>query len=202
MSPLGRTGWNLASVLNRPVRRPGTVVPSDIMAGRTGRRENRPSRPGISMTAGWPVSAGDGIFTVPGSHPKSPAVIGRSTAQEPSLNQKCHRVNTQGDACAHADPTSVEDTAHESSDLTELDTEDEEVLEEEEVTGEEQEEEEEEGNEEGNEQDEPVSNDGIEHSVIVSDLNRPVRRPGTAVPSEILPGRTGRRQDRPSRPSI
>jgi len=42
-----------------------------------------------------------------------------------------------------ADPTSAEDTANESSDLTELDTEDEEVLEEEGATGEEEEEEEE-----------------------------------------------------------
>ncbi|KAF8531595.1 hypothetical protein BDD12DRAFT_869558 [Trichophaea hybrida] len=25
------------------------------MAGRTGRRQNRPSRPSISMTAGWPA---------------------------------------------------------------------------------------------------------------------------------------------------
>jgi len=53
-------------------------------------------------------------------------------------------------------------TANESSDLTDLDTEDEEVLEEEGVTGEEEEEEdgegnEEEGNEEGNEEDAPVS---------------------------------------------
>jgi hypothetical protein len=31
---------------------------------------------------------------------------------------------------------------------------------------------------------------GILHS-LNSDLNRPVRQPGTAVPSEILPGRTG-----------
>ena len=69
------------------------------------------------------------------------------------------------------DPTSAEDTANESSDLADLDTEDEEVLEEEGVTGEEEEEEEEgneeEGNEEGNEEDEPVSNDDMEHSVIV-----------------------------------
>ena len=70
------------------------------------------------------------------------------------------------------DPTSAEDTANKSSDLTDLDTEDEEVLEEEGVTREEEEEEEEEGNEEegndeGNEEDEPVSNDDMEHSVIV-----------------------------------
>jgi hypothetical protein len=71
----------------------------------------------------------------------------------------------------HTDPTSAEDTANDSSDLTELDTEDEKVLEEEEVTGEEEEEdeeeEEEEGNEEGNEENEPVSNDDMEHSVMV-----------------------------------
>jgi len=57
--------------------------------------------------------------------------------------------------------------------LTELDTEDEEVLEEKEVTGEEEEEEEE--NEEGNEEDEPVSNVDMEHSVIVVASGRPRR---------------------------
>ena len=71
------------------------------------------------------------------------------------------------------DSTSAEDTGNESSDFPDLDTEDQEVLEEEGVTGEEEEdeeEEEEEGvecNEEGNEEDEPVSNDDMEHSVIV-----------------------------------
>jgi hypothetical protein len=55
--------------------------------------------------------------------------------------------------------------------LTELDTEDEEVHEEEEVTGDE----EEEGNGEGNEEDEPVSNDDMEHSVIVIASGRPRR---------------------------
>ena len=40
------------------------------------------------------------------------------------------------------DPTSVEDTANESSDLTDLDTEDEKVLKEERVTGEKEDEEE------------------------------------------------------------
>jgi hypothetical protein len=75
----------------------------------------------------------------------------------------------------------VEDTANESRDWPDLDTEDEEVLEEG-VTGEEEEEEEEEGNEEegneeGNEEDEPVSNDDMEHSVIVvaSGLPRGIR---------------------------
>jgi hypothetical protein len=48
-------------------------------------------------------------------------------------------------------------TANESSDLTGLDIEDEEVLEEEGVTGEKEEEEEGEGNEEGSEEDEPLS---------------------------------------------
>ena len=58
------------------------------------------------------------------------------------------------------DPTTAEDTANESSDLTDRDTEDEEVLEEEGVTGEKEEEEdgsEDAGNEEDNEGDEPVS---------------------------------------------
>ena len=58
------------------------------------------------------------------------------------------------------DPTSAEDTANESSDLTDRDTKDEEVLEEEGVTGEEEEEEEgneDAANEEENEDDEPVS---------------------------------------------
>jgi len=89
----------------------------------------------------------------------------RSVPPEPGPNPNRLRANTQGDACAYTDPTSAEDTANDSSDLTEPDTEKEEVLEEEEVTAEE--EEEEEGNEEGNEEDEPVSNDDMEHSVIV-----------------------------------
>ena len=38
--------------------------------------------------------------------------------------------------------------------------------------------------------------------LLISVLNRPVRRPGTAVPSEFLLGRTGRRKIRPSRHSI
>jgi len=75
-------------------------------------------------------------------------------------------------------PTSAEDTANESSDLPDLDTEDNEVLEEEGVTGEEdeakeEERNEEEGNEEGNEEDEPVSSDDMEHSVIVVASGRP-----------------------------
>ena len=75
-------------------------------------------------------------------------------------------------------PTSAEDTANESSDLPDLDTEDNEVLEEEGVTGEEdeakeEERNEEEGNEEGNEEDEPVSSDDMEHSVIVVTSGRP-----------------------------
>jgi len=54
-------------------------------------------------------------------------------------------------ASVRTDPTSVEDTADESSDLTELDTQDGEVLKEKEVTG--KEEDEEEGNKkEGNEE--------------------------------------------------
>ena len=71
------------------------------------------------------------------------------------------------------DPISAEDTANESNDLPERDTEDEELLKEEGITGEEEDEEEkerneeEEGNEEGNEEDEPVSNDDMEHSVSV-----------------------------------
>jgi hypothetical protein len=57
------------------------------------------------------------------------------------------------------DPTSAEDAANESSDLTDRDTEDEEVLKAEGVTGVEEEEEgnEEAGNVEENEEDEPVS---------------------------------------------
>jgi hypothetical protein len=79
------------------------------------------------------------------------------------------------------DPISAEDTANESRNWPNLNTEDEVVLEEEGVTGEEEEEEdgneeegnEEEGNEEGNEEDEPVSNDDMEHSVIVVASGRP-----------------------------
>ncbi|KAF8539436.1 hypothetical protein BDD12DRAFT_882287 [Trichophaea hybrida] len=67
----------------------------------------------------------------------------------------------------------AEDTDSESSDLTELDTEDEEVLKEEEVT--EEEEEEEEGYEDENEEDEPVSNYDMKHSVIVAASGRPRR---------------------------
>ena len=101
----------------------------------------------------------------------------RSTRTEPSHNQKRRRANTHGDACVDVDPTSAEDTdptsaedtANESSDLTDLDTEDEEVLEEDGATVEE----EEEGNEQGNEEDELVSNDDIEHSVIVVASGRP-----------------------------
>jgi len=51
--------------------------------------------------------------------------------------------------------------------VAEVDTEDEEVLGEEE--------EEEEGNEEGNEEDEPVSNNAMEHSVIVVASGHPRR---------------------------
>ena len=70
-----------------------------------------------------------------------------------------------------ADPTSAEDTANESSDLTDLDTEDEEVLEEEGATAEE--EEDGEDNQEGNEEDELDSNDYMEHRVIVVASGRP-----------------------------
>ena len=75
-------------------------------------------------------------------------------------------------------PTSAEDTANESSDLPDLDTEDGEVLKEEGVTGEEEEgveTNEEEGNEEGNEKDGPVSNNDMENSVIVVASCRPRR---------------------------
>jgi len=101
----------------------------------------------------------------------------RSAPSEPSHNLKSCQANIQRDACGDTDPTSVEDTANESCDLPDLDTVDEEVLEEG-VTGEEEEEEEEEGNEEegneeGNEEDELVSNDDMEHSVIVVASGRP-----------------------------
>jgi len=89
----------------------------------------------------------------------------RKAPPEPSYNEKRHRASTQEDASERTDPTSAENTADESSELTGLDTEDGEVLEEEDVTGEEEVEEEgnekegneEEGNEEeGNEEDETV----------------------------------------------
>ena len=63
----------------------------------------------------------------------------RSAPPEPSHNLKRRRANTQGDACMDTDLTSAEDTANESSDLTDMNTEDEEVTEEEGVTGEEEE---------------------------------------------------------------
>jgi hypothetical protein len=73
----------------------------------------------------------------------------------------------------------VEDTATKSSYLTKLDTQDGEVLEEKEVTGKEEEEvegNEKEGNEKkGNEKDETVSNDNLEHNVIVVVPGRPRR---------------------------
>ncbi|KAF8538647.1 hypothetical protein BDD12DRAFT_884610 [Trichophaea hybrida] len=94
----------------------------------------------------------------------------KSAPPKASPNQKRRRANTQGDVCAHTDPTSAEDTANDSSDLVELDTEDEEVQDEEEVTGEEEEEEEGEGNEERNEEDEPVSNDDMEQSRLKPEL--------------------------------
>jgi hypothetical protein len=50
------------SVLNRPVRQPGTAVLSEILPGRTGQRPDRPSCPGIWMTAGRLTS------TVPNRH--------------------------------------------------------------------------------------------------------------------------------------
>ncbi|KAF8539112.1 hypothetical protein BDD12DRAFT_883249 [Trichophaea hybrida] len=64
------------------------------------------------------------------------------------------------------------DTANVISDLTELDTEDEEILKEEE---EEEEEEEEDNEAEENEEDVPVSNDDMVHSVIVVALGNPKR---------------------------
>jgi len=100
-----------------------------------------------------------------------------STPLEPSHNLKSCQAIIQRDACGDTNPTSVEDTANESCDLPDLDTEDEEVLEEG-VTGEEEEEKEEEGNEEDgkeerNEEDEPVSNDDMEHSLLVVASGRP-----------------------------
>ncbi|KAF8541771.1 hypothetical protein BDD12DRAFT_908404 [Trichophaea hybrida] len=76
---------------------------------------------------------------------------------------------TEGTPKAHTntDPISAEDTANVSSDLTELDTDDEEVLKEEE--------EEEDIEEEGNEEDMPVSNDDMVHSVIVVASGHPKR---------------------------
>jgi len=55
---------------------------------------------------------------------------GKPPGQIPS--QQRPRANTQEDACECTDSTSAEDTADESSDLTELNTEDREVLEEDE----------------------------------------------------------------------
>jgi len=52
----------------------------------------------------------------------------RSAPPEPSHNLKSHRANILGDACMDTDPTFAEDTANETSDLPDLDTEDEEVL--------------------------------------------------------------------------
>jgi hypothetical protein len=72
-----------------------------------------------------------------------------------------------GDACERTDSTSAEDTADESSDLTEQNTEDGEVLEVAEGN-------EKQGNEEeGNEEDGTVPNDDTDHSVIVVASGRP-----------------------------
>jgi hypothetical protein len=91
----------------------------------------------------------------------------RSAPPEPSHNQKRQRADTQGNACTRTDPTSVDDTADESSDLTELDTEDEDVLEEEEVTGAEEPEVEEVVNEEDGSEEEMLDSNDMEQSVIV-----------------------------------
>ncbi|KAF8543383.1 hypothetical protein BDD12DRAFT_874629 [Trichophaea hybrida] len=80
------------------------------------------------------------------------------TPPEPSHKQKRRRANTQRNTCAGTDPISAEDTANVSSDLTELDTtEDEEILKEEE-------EEEKDNEEDENEEDVPVSNDDMVHT--------------------------------------
>jgi len=63
----------------------------------------------------------------------------RSAQLEPSHNVKSRPANTQRDACVDTGPTSAEDTANESSDLPDLDNEDNEVFEKEGVTGEEEE---------------------------------------------------------------
>jgi len=98
----------------------------------------------------------------------------KNSSSAPSHNEKRRRANTQGDACERNDLTYAKETTNESSDLAGLDTEDGEVLEEEEVTWEENELED--GNEtEGNEEDETVSNDGMEHDVIVVAPGRPRR---------------------------
>jgi len=91
----------------------------------------------------------------------------RSAPPEPSHNQQCQQADTQGNACTRTDPLSVDDTAYESSDLTELDTEDEDVLEEEEITGEEEPEEEEEVNEVDGSEEEMLCSNDMEQSVIV-----------------------------------
>ena len=97
----------------------------------------------------------------------------RLAPPEPSHNLRSRRANTQGYAWEDSDPTSAEDTGNSSSDLPDLDTEEEEVLEEEE--------EEEEGNEkEGN---------AVLPAVQVRtspDWNRP-----SSVQSSLLKFRTG-----------
>jgi len=102
----------------------------------------------------------------------------RTAPPEPSCNEIRDRANTEEDACKRTDPTSAEDTADKSSDSTGLDTADWEVLEEDEATVEEVEEgegnEKEENEEEGNEEDVTVSNDDMEHSVIVVAPGRPI----------------------------
>ena len=85
----------------------------------------------------------------------------------PEPNQERQRADTQGNTCTRTDPTSVDDTANEGSDLTDLDTEDEEVFEEEEVTGEEEPEEEAEVNEEDGSEEEMLGSNDMEQSVIV-----------------------------------
>jgi hypothetical protein len=63
------------------------------------------------------------------------------------------------------DPSSAEDIVDESCSLTELDTEDREILEEEVATGE--------ALDEGKEEEETILNDDIEHSVIAVVPGRP-----------------------------
>ena len=97
----------------------------------------------------------------------------KKTPPGPSHNQKQLRVNTQGEATAQIYSTSVDDVnksveEKDKSDLTELDIEEGEGPEEyKDVDKEEEEEEEDNVEEEANKEEELVSNQDMEHSVIV-----------------------------------
>jgi hypothetical protein len=85
----------------------------------------------------------------------------------PELNQKRQRADTLGNTSNGTDPTSVDDTANESSDLTDLDPADEEVFEEEEFPVQKEPEGDMEVNKEDGSEEEMLDSNDMEQSVFV-----------------------------------